>query len=105
PTRRRARQFGRTRRLQNVDGLEGGVFQFFQQGLLCLVRLDLLRDLLNREVRHALGLTGTTPPLPGIDAWRCRSPGVAVGISRSVVLGGVITVDATIEVVEGIRPE
>src|SRR5258707_933882 len=50
PPRRRAWQRRRTRRLEDVERLRGGVLELVEHGALGIIRLDRLRDSLDRPI-------------------------------------------------------
>src|SRR5262249_61359229 len=56
PPRRRAWQRRRTRRLEDVERLRGGVLELVEHGALGSIRLDRLRDSLDRPIGQPCGL-------------------------------------------------
>src|SRR5262249_58245473 len=56
PPRRRAWQRRRTGRVEDVERLRGGVLELVEQGALGIIRLDRLRDLLDRPIGQPCGL-------------------------------------------------
>src|SRR5262249_39016154 len=56
PPRRRARQRRRTRRLEDVERLRRSILELVEDGALGVVRLDCLRNALDRPVGQAGGL-------------------------------------------------
>ena len=117
PPRRRAWQRRRTRRLEDVERLRGGGLELVEHGALGVVRLDRLRDPLDRPVRQPGGLAAAEV---GADAAAAGGAPTAVasgGAPTTIALGRsdrgvgaavarrVGAEHAVVEIVVGVGPE
>src|SRR5262249_56730831 len=81
PPRRRAWQRRRTRRLEDVERLRGGVLELVEHGALGIIRLDRLRDSLDRPIGQPCGLAAAEVRFDASAARRASSlatPSVAI---------------------------
>src|SRR5262249_38598263 len=85
PPRRRARQRRRTRRLEDVERLGGRGLEFVEHGALGIVRLDRLRDPLDRPIRQPGGLAAAKVGADAAAAGNAPNSGAAATLTAASI--------------------
>src|SRR5262249_61579815 len=73
----------RTRRLEDVERLRGGGLEFVEHGTLGIVRLDRLRDPLDRPIRQPGGLAAAKVGADAAAAGNAPTSGTAATLTAA----------------------